>query len=76
MGAFFGVLSSITVVPPREDDIARSCLIAASKRTESLLHRIMAECEGFGARYQYSPRMMFAGAVFTAIRLSRSSSRR
>jgi hypothetical protein len=42
-------------------------------RTESLLHRIMAECEGFGARYQYSPRMMFAGAVFTAIRLSRSS---
>jgi len=45
-------------------------------RTESLLHRIMAECEGFGARYQYSPRMMFAGAVFTAIRLSRSSSSR
>jgi len=24
-------------------------------RIESLLHRIMAECEGFGARYQYSP---------------------
>jgi hypothetical protein len=41
--------------------------------TESLLRRIMAECEGFGARYQYSPRMMFIGAVFTTIRLSRST---
>lgn len=36
--------------------------------TASLLSRIMSECEGFGARYQYSPRLMIAGAVFTAIR--------
>jgi hypothetical protein len=41
-------------------------------RTASLLTRVMAECEGFGARYQYSPRLMFAGAVFTAIRQYRS----
>lgn len=34
----------------------------------TFLSRIMAECEGFGARYQYSPRLMIAGAVFTAIR--------
>lgn len=39
-----------------------------SSWTASFLSRIMAECEGFGARYQYSPRLMIAGAVFTAIR--------
>jgi hypothetical protein len=33
----------------------------------SLLNRIMAECEGFGARYQYSPRLMIAGAILTSI---------
>ncbi|RZU41275.1 hypothetical protein BDD14_2783 [Edaphobacter modestus] len=45
----------------------------SGSRTASLLNRIMAECEGFGARYQYSPRLMFAGAVLTAIRRSRSA---
>jgi hypothetical protein len=49
----------------------RSC-----SRTESLLHRIMAECEGFGAVTSTPPERMFAGAVFTAIRRSRSSSSR
>jgi hypothetical protein len=40
----------------------------SGSRTASLINRIMAECESFGARYQYSPRLMFAGAVFTGIR--------
>lgn len=48
-------------------------LLHSGSRTASLLNRIMAECEGFGARYQYSPRLMFAGAVFTAIQRSRSA---
>jgi hypothetical protein len=47
--------------------------VHAGSRTASLLTSIMAECEGFGARYQYSPRLMFAGAVFTAIRRYRSA---
>ena len=47
--------------------------VHSGSRTASLLNRIMAECESFGARYQYSPRLMFAGAVYTAIRRSRSA---
>jgi len=47
--------------------------VHSGSRTASPLNRIMAECEGFGARYQHSPRLMLAGAVFTAIRRSRSA---
>jgi hypothetical protein len=48
-------------------------LLHSGSRTALLLNRIMAECEGFGARYQYSPRLMFAGAVLSAIQRSRSA---
>jgi hypothetical protein len=41
-------------------------------RIASRLNRIMAECEDFGARYQYSPRLMMLGAIFAAFRLSKS----
>jgi hypothetical protein len=47
--------------------------VHSGSRTASLLNRLIVECEGFGARYQYSPRLMFAGAVFTAIRRYRSA---
>jgi len=38
----------------------------------SHLNRIVAECEDFGARYQYSPRLMMLGAIFAGVRLSKS----
>ncbi|GAC1357185.1 MAG: hypothetical protein NVSMB3_03760 [Acidobacteriaceae bacterium] len=31
--------------------------------------RIMADCEDFGARFGYSPRLMVAGMAFAAVRL-------
>jgi hypothetical protein len=47
--------------------------VRSVSRTASLFNRIIVECEGFGARYQYSPRLMFAGVVFTAIQRYRSA---
>lgn len=47
-------------------------------RLASILNRIVAECEEFGARYQYSPRLMMAASAFAAIRIceARNSSDR
>jgi hypothetical protein len=38
-------------------------------RIASILNRIVTECEDFGARYQYSPRLMMAASAFAAIRM-------
>lgn len=38
-------------------------------RVGLLLSRTIAECEDFGARCQYSPRIMIASAAFAAVRL-------
>lgn len=47
-------------------------------RVGPLLSRTIAECEDFGARCQYSPRIMVASAVFSAVRFCdlRSASER
>jgi hypothetical protein len=42
-------------------------------RIASFVMKIMAASEEFGGRYQYSPRLMLLGAIFTAIKLSKSS---
>jgi hypothetical protein len=39
----------------------------------SFVMKIMAASEHFGGRYQYSPRLMLLGAIFTAVKFSRSS---
>jgi hypothetical protein len=45
----------------------------APSRVALFVNTIMAECEDFGSRYQYSPRLMLLGAVFAAFRLYKAA---
>jgi hypothetical protein len=42
-------------------------------RIASFATRIMVASEDFGGRYQYSPRLMLLGAIFTAAEFSKSA---
>jgi hypothetical protein len=39
----------------------------------SFVMKVMTASEDFGGRYQYSPRLMLLGAIFDAIKFSKSS---
>jgi hypothetical protein len=42
-------------------------------RIASFVLKVIAASEDFGWRYQYSPRLMLLGAIFAAVRFSKSS---
>jgi hypothetical protein len=42
-------------------------------RIASFVMKTMAASEDFGWRYQYSPRLMLLGAIFAAVKFSKSS---
>jgi hypothetical protein len=42
-------------------------------RIASFVMKIVTASEDFGGRYQYSPRLMLLGALFTAVKLSKTS---